>query len=148
MAIKDKNCHPTLAHFTFDPIDATLVTTAASQTNTPFYAFTPGFDFIVQGVQYWNMSHTNITSLNVLLGLTAGSATSCLASAITPTSNPSAPVAATLATSRSSLIGSAPTLSTAGTTIFWVYSSGTGQAAANFTLTVVVRPRRMDGEAN
>jgi hypothetical protein len=128
----------------YDWIDASLTTVAASQTNTYFFQFTPGYRFLILGAQLYGTTFTNITSVDVGTIL-SGTYQSALNAQITPSAGN---IVAGVLASTVIVSGSKPPgmYGGPGMTLACRYTSGTGPAVANVVLSILTRPMPMDGD--
>lgn len=128
------------ADFVKDPLDFSIpVAPVASQTNAVFARYSPLFRFQIVGVRLYGTSFTNVTSIDVGLAPTAGGTfVSALNAQITPSND--AEVAAVLA-------ALALTKGSATSQIICRYTTGTGPAAINAFVSVLIRPYPLDGES-
>lgn len=129
------------ADFVKDPLDFSLpVAPVASQTNLVFARYSPLFPFQIVGVRLYGTSFTNLTSIDVGIAPTAGGTfATALNAQIVPSND--AEVAGVL------LTGAAVYTRTLTGQIICRYTTGTGPAAVNAFVSIIIRPRPLDGEA-
>jgi len=140
MGVQDHHIVKTANHAK-DPLDFTIpVAPVASQTNTVFGRYSPGFPFQIVGTKVYGTSFTNVTSIDVGTAPTAGGTfTSALNAQMTPANDTevNGVLSATAANTYSR---------TNTAQIIVRYTTGTGPAAVNAYAIVIIRPRPLDGE--